>query len=83
MMTTMKTLALSSLYVLNARDGHAYTQEQTLPEEIFILPEAAVYLMLAMRLVLLIVGRPWHCKPGTVIENSCSWVGGKRVCACT
>lgn len=80
-MKRMNTLSWAILLAVAGEDRLGYAQELTLPEELVLMPESAVYAMLGIRLLLLAVGRPWRCKKG-IDRESCTWVGRRRVCAC-
>jgi hypothetical protein len=79
----MKSLALAITGLLiSGKKSHGYSPNESFPEELFVFPEYAVYLMLALRIVLLILGDPWKGKTSRVCDSSCSWDGWRRVCAC-
>jgi hypothetical protein len=63
----MKSIGLSmaGLLILG-KQGYSYPPNQSFPEEMFVFPEIALFLMLGLRIVLLIVGRVRICRPLTL-----------------
>jgi hypothetical protein len=80
----MKSIGLSmaGLLILG-KQGYSYPPNQSFPEEMFVFPEIALFLMLGLRIVLLIVGRVKICRPLTLSPGACTWGHGWRVaCNC-
>jgi hypothetical protein len=80
----MKSIGLSIAGLLiPAKQGHSFPPNASFPEEMFVFPEIAVFLMLGLRLVLLIVGRFRICRPLTLSSGACTLGHGWRIaCNC-
>lgn len=51
-------------------------------EELIALPEYAIYVMLAIRVLLLIVGDPRKSRPLSSCNRACTWNGWRVACTC-
>jgi len=75
-------LAIAGLFI-PVKQGCSYPPNGSFPEEMFLFPEIAVFLMLGLRIFLLIVGRFRICRPLTLSSGACTWGHGLRsACNC-
>lgn len=80
----MNAIGLTITEYLNSEPhGHGYSSSGASLEEIFAFPEYAIYLMLAVRIILLILGDPRKWRFFSFKGDSCSWDGFRRVCTCS
>jgi hypothetical protein len=80
----MKSIGLSIAGLLiPVEQGYSYPPNQSFPEEMFVFPEIALFMIIGLRIVLLIVGRIRICRPLTLSSGACSWGHGWRIaCNC-
>jgi len=76
----MKSIGLSMAWLLiPAKQSHSVSPNTSFPEEMFVFPEIAVFLMLGLRFLLLIVGSFRICRPLTLSSGACTLGHGRRI----